>query len=954
MACGTGKTLTALWIAEKMKSRRTLVLVPSLLLIAQTLHEWTRTCRTPLDPIVVCSDKTVRTKGDDPAIASASELAVPVTTSVKDIQLFLSTRRRGRHAVVICTYQSSPVIQQAQKASPLFDLIVADESHRCAGHVKGAFATVLDDTKIKGRKRLFMTGTPRYFQDRVKKRAKMLDYELASMDDISQFGPEFHRLSFGAAVRADLLTDYQVVVIGVTDTDVHELVEKGRLVRTTSGVETDARTLASHIGLAKAMRKHRLRKIISFHSTVMKASRFVDIQQEDSFPSTLSRLSSSSKPSGRLWAEHISGNTRASKRKTLLKYFGDLPKQMRGIVSNCFCLSEGVDVPTLDGVVFMEPRHSVLGIMQAVGRVIRKADDKKVGTVVIPVFTRESDDKDETLEAFETVWSVLRTLKAHDELLAIQLDELRFKIGKCHSRRWKVRLPTKIRIDIPTIVGKDFEQTFCVRTVRETISSDRETLGILKSHIVEHGGKSVKRGKVVSGIDLDLWVVQKRKHFMRGVLPQWLREELESIPNWSWDPVGDARRKNLRLLHAFINDYGLESLDIYTEVDGVKIGSWCADCRKRRKNGELEPWLRDQLDNIPGWTWEVARDQWLESLNKLQQFIEKYGWKMLSQKKTIVAGLRLGYWVSDQRRRYRRESLKQWQVDRLESVPGWSWGVPAKERSHVSLETRLGEFERFVQKNGIQAVLKVPDSKGASLASWAVGVRRRYKEGKLPESVVVRLDSIPGWSWTPKEETVEGKLTLLRKFVAAHGWDALRKTTIFEGVEIGAWVTQCRSSYNQGRLSNERVKELEAIPGWLWDPKNDAHRRNLNLLRSYVTENGWRGFTSKTVVKNVKLGTWFSERRKAFKKGKLPKWLERELLSIPGCSFDPFRDRHVRSLAIVREFLGLRGWDGVKRGVVFKGLNIEQWIKNPRKNFKSDVLRSWLCEEIETLPDWKW
>lgn len=468
MACGTGKTVTALWIAEQLNSRRTLVLVPSLSLVSQTLIEWGRNCRVPFEYLVVCSDETAAHRAEDHAVNSTGELGVPVTTDHAAIRSFLSRQRGGKPAVVFCTYQSSDRVAESQRSATVpFDLVVADEAHRCAGHAESCFATVLDVSKIKARKRLFMTATPRYFSDRVKSKSDDLDYELASMDDPERFGPEFHSLSFAEAIEADLLTDYQVVVIGVTQAEARKWADEARLVRTEDGLHTDARTLAAQIGLAKAMREYDLRKLITFHSSVAKASRFTDASVPDSLVAVIERLPSASQPSGSLWANHISGKTPAGKRTTLLHTFGTRGSDTRSVLSNCACLGEGVDVPALDGIAFIDPKRSMVDIIQAVGRVMRKAQDKRLGTVVIPVFVDESDDAEYALSssAFEPVWQVLRALRAHDTTLAAELDELRVKLGIRSLYGGKVRLPEKIRLDVPTLLLRDFEQAFYVRAL---------------------------------------------------------------------------------------------------------------------------------------------------------------------------------------------------------------------------------------------------------------------------------------------------------------------------------------------------------------------------------------------------------------------------------------------------------------------------------------------------------
>ena len=186
MACGTGKTLTSLFVRENLAAERTLVLVPSLSLMKQTMHVWTASAKVPFDKLPVCSDQTVGRSNDDAAVAHTSELGLPVTTDPRAIAAFL--RRRSGPRVVFATYQSSPQIASAFALGrvPAFDLVVADEAHRIAGPQSSDFATVLDNTQIRARKRLFMTATPRYFTGRVTQAAQGVDLEVASMDDTTR------------------------------------------------------------------------------------------------------------------------------------------------------------------------------------------------------------------------------------------------------------------------------------------------------------------------------------------------------------------------------------------------------------------------------------------------------------------------------------------------------------------------------------------------------------------------------------------------------------------------------------------------------------------------------------------------------------------------------------------------------------------------------------------------
>ncbi|HYO01542.1 MAG TPA: helicase-related protein [Mycobacterium sp.] len=231
-----------------------------------------------------------------------------------------------------------------------------------------------------------MTATPRYFTGRVVREAKEADFEVASMDNEQVFGKVFHRLGFAEAIDRDLLTDYQVVV-GVDDATYRDWAQRGRFV-TLDGTEvTDARTLAGQIGLAEAMRRYDLHRTITFHSQVKRAEEFAR-----SLPEVIAWMPARQRPTGHLWSDYASGEMPAGQRHALLQHLGRLDHGEQGLLANARCLAQGVDVPTLDSVAFVDPRRSEVDIVQAVGRAIRLSTHKTVGTIVIPVFIDTDDD----------------------------------------------------------------------------------------------------------------------------------------------------------------------------------------------------------------------------------------------------------------------------------------------------------------------------------------------------------------------------------------------------------------------------------------------------------------------------------------------------------------------------------------------------------------------------------
>ena len=386
MACGTGKTFTTLWIKEALEAQTTLVLLPSLSLLSQTMREWAWAGNTDFDILNVCSDKSVGKKTEDMDPADAP---FPVTSEVEEIAEFL---KQPKPKVVFCTYQSSELIAEAQLdgSVPAFDLAVADEAHRCAGKADAGFATILDDDKIRASKRLFTTATPRYFGKAIKDEAKARDLAVVGMDNEAVFGPVIHKLTFGQAIEQELLTDYQVVIVGVDEPMVREWIENYEIVSTDPDNQTDARTLAAKIGMLKAVKDYDLKRVISFHSRVAGAKQF-----SDELVDVANLIEPANRPEGTFLSDYVSGAMKAGDRKEKIDRLKVLEGYDRGILTNARCLAEGVDVPSLDGVAFIDPRGSQVEIIQAVGRAIRKVRGAKVqkkGTIVLPVFIEDGDD----------------------------------------------------------------------------------------------------------------------------------------------------------------------------------------------------------------------------------------------------------------------------------------------------------------------------------------------------------------------------------------------------------------------------------------------------------------------------------------------------------------------------------------------------------------------------------
>ena len=431
MACGTGKTLTSLHIAEKYSGtgKTVLYLVPSISLILQTMREWSDNANISHNYIVVCSDTST---GED---GSITELECPVSTDIKTLRKSLSKIPDDVMTVIFSTYHSLPVVRDA--TSDLhFDITLCDEAHRTTGvEDKSFFTLVHSDSNVKSRKRLYMTATPRVYSDIIKAKMGKVIY---SMDDESKYGPTFHNFSFSDAVRKNILSDFRVKIAivppNVADRDLLQSVSEN-----TGEIPLDERTLLASVwhGLNHPEDDESpklLQRVIAFANRIdrslMFAGKITDGNDTNrSLESITGSLESKWKTGNRVEVEHVDGKTRAIDRRKHMHWLNEStndPSTCR-ILSNARCLSEGVDVPALDGVIFLNPRKSKVDVVQSVGRVMRKSPGKQYGYVILPIALPPGRPYHESLDdnqTFKVVWQVLNALRSHDENFANEINQL--------------------------------------------------------------------------------------------------------------------------------------------------------------------------------------------------------------------------------------------------------------------------------------------------------------------------------------------------------------------------------------------------------------------------------------------------------------------------------------------------------------------------------------------------
>jgi len=458
MACGTGKTYTSLIIAEKLAGEGKLVLymVPSLALMSQTVRSWKNDCQKDFTAFSACSDQKVGqidSKSDQIQL-KLSDLAFPATTKSDQIADNVAKADKSKMTVIFSTYQSLEVISRAQHqyGLPEFDLILCDEAHRTTGATlvdadESNFVKIHDNQHVAGKKRLYMTATPRVYGEQAKTKASEHEVALASMDDEEMFGPTFFYRGFGWAVENNLLTDYKVVVLAVDEGKVSQNAQQS-LAR---GSELKLDDATKIIGCYKALAKHGMyedpnlpnidsspmRRALAFCQSIKLSKifeeEFSNIVEEYLENEELEDLEDSSTDLS-VKIQHVDGTFNAKQREHCLSWLKDEVEENNcRILTNARCLSEGVDVPSLDAIMFLHPRKSQIDVVQSVGRVMRKDPDgvKKMGYVILPIAIPPNIPAEVALndnERYKVVWQILNALRTHDERLDSTIN--RIKLGE--------------------------------------------------------------------------------------------------------------------------------------------------------------------------------------------------------------------------------------------------------------------------------------------------------------------------------------------------------------------------------------------------------------------------------------------------------------------------------------------------------------------------------------------
>nr|WSX75829.1 Helicase associated domain protein [Streptomyces sp. NBC_00899] len=747
MACGTGKTRVGAETAKAVApTGPVLIMVPTLDLLAQTLGEWVDICgHQGLGQVIaVCGDSEVmdRDTADD-----LSSLQVQVTTDPAHLAELLG--RGGGRSTVAITYQSQAILAVAHREYGLrpWRLAVVDEAHRTAGAKARSWSVIHDDVLIPADKRLYLTATPRLVAVRAGEVA-----EVFSMEDEKTYGRVAYRLGFGPARAMGLLADYRVVVCVITDDEVRQLAATGQdrpEFLDLGPRAVAAPMLAAQVAVLRAAHQYNVQRMITYHHRVKDAQWFAR-----TLPAADALITPPTDGTPELVTGAVHGGQAASLRRAELGKLAASASR-RVVISNSRVLAEGIDVPAVDGVAFIDARDSPIDTIQAIGRALRLGGrPDKVAHILVPVVLAPDQDPVAALEAsaYEPVWRITQALCAHDEDFVRSLNAARASLGHSPSAAGLPRseLPQWLQFAGATPIPAGFAAAIGLHAVRTVTESWEEYFGAARAYREVHQDLLIPVvHRTESGLRLGAWLAHQRHMFNTGRLREDRRQRLDDLGAvWDRHEVKNQRRlKAAREFHATHGHLRVPT-DYYTDGDDpVDLGPFLL---RLRRGQYLRDELKNELDNL-GFTPDAAKDDyWRRMLAAATAYRNEHGDLLVpTAHVTDTDELPLGVWLAQCRNAKKQGNLTTRRIQELDAL-GIAWDARAQRWNEG-----YKAAERYFRENGH---LKVPSTFAEPGASFKLGIwirrqRKALHNGTLTPQQIADLNTIHMvWSVMPQRK----------------------------------------------------------------------------------------------------------------------------------------------------------------------------------------------------------
>ena len=836
LPCGAGKTLTALWIKEELKSNNTLVLVPSLALLRQTKNEWAKQRKRSYQYLCVCSEKTIDKESDSIATRTF-EIGGKVTTNPSEIISFLN--RNNQEKVIFSTYQSLPEIIKSLKGTDInFDLVFCDEAHKTAGIDKGIFGLVHDNNQVPAKRRLYATATPRIIKESLKKKLED-DLQFShDMGDTTTYGEEFYRMSFKDAIEKDILVDYKIIAIGVSDSKLASYINERRYIDKKVSIDE----VANNYALDYIMKEYKANHALTFHSRVKLAETFS--KRHSQLVETTSSFS-------------VNGTQPTSLRNQILNEFKNAEK---AVISNARCLTEGVDVPTIDLVYFSDPKNSKVDIIQAVGRALRKKVGKALGYVVVPIYHTDDEDLESSIKqsSFKNLIQVIRSLCDQDERLQDEINSIAIGKGQRNSSKKIDVISDKSEVIQLKGFNEILQESLFDQIIEKVSISWSVNFEKLQEFIRQNNKYPSEKGLDQEEKSLGKWISHQRNNFKKKILEKKRVAMLNDI-RFIWDKLAFEWEINIEQLKKFIAQNNRYPSRASIDQEEQSLASWVIGQRQALKRNKLDKKRVNRLNKID-FIWNPFEKYWEDNFKKVKTFLVRNERFPLAHNNVDLEEKFLGKWVHQQRQDFKKNKLDKKKIVMLNELD-FIW-----DPFEFNWENNFNNFTKFVKQNDRYPNKRSKDEKEKKLGFWIHSQRTAFGKKQIDEGKVAKLNQID-FIFDPLTSEWNNNFEGLNEFIRKNNKYPSEKGIDQEEKFLGKWVSTQRQAFKKNRLYKEKIAVLEEI-GFKWSAHPEWND-NFEKLQEFIKQNDKYPSSEVKDQEEKKLGYWVSTQRYAFKKNNL-------------------------------------------------------------------------------------
>jgi len=808
MACGTGKTLGAYWIDKQMENQLTIVVVPSLTLVSQFFSDWIHQSvsdGSDISYLLVGSDVDTEDQGH-------CQNGITVTTDELEIYeyIVMNLIDKKKKVVIISTYQSADKLQFGMTTVKYPDLIVFDEAHKTVGGMDKHFNFLMFDWNVKANKRLFLTATPKVYNGDD-------DTDVVSMDNRRLYGLEVYNYSTRRAINEGYLSNYRIMTMFVNDPYIEYFIKKNKLANV-DDLRTDSHHLICAIMILKSIEEKSCNHILTYHNS---------IESSRSFSKLLLDIAKRMNMDDAVNVQSVDGSMSIAKRKRIFEAFCS---KKHAVLTSSKVMNEGVNLPIVDSICFVDKRTSAIDIVQCIGRSLRLHKNKNVSNIIVPINCNDINDLDDNT-IYGNLVNVLKSMADTDDSIKTYFELSRegkkmngLLVHKGYFRGNGMVMRTGVDIDLDKWVDK--LEMIIWKMVDGWDVRFKEVVEWVKDKS-ELPKRSIKNK---TEDNLAWWCAYQRQMKRNGFLSQPRIDKLNTINGWYWESDSDntwQKRYNSVLKWKCENNRFPRA--VTSNRIEQQLGRWCSKQQQLYISGKLIKERKDKLELIHGWIWKTkkkptADGKWFEICGKILDWVNLNDTlpDFISSNETEKD---LALWCIHQQIDNLRLKLNRSQISKLKSIKGWTW-----KTSYDEIWNEIYDI-LIIWINGNKRLPKQgsKDKVEKFIGKWCCRQKESQKDNKLSKPRKNKLELINGWQWinTNKviiKKTWNQRFNDLREWVSQNNRLPLKSSSNQEERSLGVWCFNRKRNKQSGKLSKDQIKKLESLPGWKWieEKTNDS------------------------------------------------------------------------------------------------------------------------------------